>query len=44
MSKQLEGVPVAVVEEVEPSVAATVTAPAVPVVDRGLIAQLVGEA
>ncbi|MFT4295293.1 MAG: hypothetical protein QM582_07765, partial [Micropruina sp.] len=44
MSKQLEAVPVAVVEGVESSVAVTVTGPAVPVVDRGLVAQLVGEA
>jgi transposase-like protein len=42
MSKQMTAVPVAVVEGVEPSVATT--GPVVPVVDRGLVAQLVGEA
>ncbi|MFT4296033.1 MAG: IS256 family transposase, partial [Micropruina sp.] len=41
MSKQVETVPVAVVEGVESSVATT---GAGPVVDRGLVAQLVGEA
>ena len=41
MSKQLEAVPV---EGVEPSVATTETVPMVPVVDRGLVAQLVGDA
>lgn len=44
MSKQLEAVPVAAMEGVEPSVATTETVPMVPVVDRGLVAQLVGDA
>lgn len=44
MSKQVTAVPVAVMEGVEPSVATTVTEPVMPAVDRGLVAQLVGDA
>ncbi|GEM_PF-731366 len=44
MSKQVTAVPVAVMEGVEPSVATTVTEPVMPTVDRGLVAQLVGDA
>ena len=46
MSKQLAAVPVAALEGVEPSVASTraSASQAVPALDRGLIAQLVGDA
>ncbi len=42
MSRPVETVPVAVTEGVEPGV--VTTGPVVPVVDRGLVAQLVGDA
>ena len=44
MSKQVETVPVAVVEEAETAVVTTVMEPVAPVVDKGLVAQLVGDA
>lgn len=44
MSEQVEAVPVVVVEGVELGVARDVDGPVVPVVDRGLVAQLVGDA